>query len=246
MSRALRLAATALLGLLVLAVVGFMVWALNPLGPADRALAALQSDSQVTVRQDDWLSFRPAAGQPISGLIFYPGGHVDYRSYAPLARQLAARGYYVAILPVPFNLAVLGVGRASAVIAANPEIHYWAVGGHSLGGVVAAEYAAQHPAAIQGLALVAAYPAEDLAATDLRGLEIYGSEDKVLNMDRLEAAMQLLPPGTIQEVIEGGNHGQFGDYGPQPGDGPASISTEQQQTQAVDQLARLLRTIEGK
>lgn len=241
----MRIVAIFLLVASALALGAFIVWGLHPLGPTDRALAALQSDSQVTVSQGNWISFQPAGNQPTSGLIFYPGGHVDYRSYAPLAHQLAARGYYVAILPMPLNLAVFGVERANAAIAAHPEIGHWAVGGHSLGGVVAAQFAGRHLDEIRGLALLAAYPAGDLAATDLRGLQVYGSQDRVLNMDRVESAARLLPPATFLQVIQGGNHAQFGDYGPQPGDGEASLSVNAQQAEVVDELDRLLRALDA-
>ena len=56
--------------------------------------------------------------------------------------------------------------RAQEVIAAYPEIQHWAVGGHSLGGAMAARFVYQHPGAIQGLALWAAYPA---SSDDLQG-----------------------------------------------------------------------------
>jgi hypothetical protein len=48
------------------------------------------------------------------------------------------------------------------------------------------------------------------------------------------------------KVIQGGNHAQFGNYGLQPGDGIATISTADQQRQAADLTARLLRAVEGE
>ena len=111
---------------------------------------------------------------------------------------------------------------------------------------MAARFAFQHQNQIQGVAFLASYPSDDLAASELKGLQTYGSNDTVLNMDALNGAKPLLPPGTIEQVIEGGNHAQFGDYGPQPGDSPATISPEQQQSQAADLLARLMRAVEGE
>ena len=73
-------------------------------------------------------------------MIFYPGGRVDPRSYAPAARAIAAQGYLAVITPMPLNLAVFTPGRAAQVIAAYPEIHTWAIGGHSLGGAMAANF----------------------------------------------------------------------------------------------------------
>ena len=40
--------------------------------------------------------------------------------------------------------------------------------------------------------------------------------------------------------IEGGNHAQFGNYGPQKGDLPATISAQDQQAQTVEAIANFL------
>jgi len=141
---------------------------------------------------------------------------------------------------MPFNLAVFGAGRADEVIAAHPEIKVWAIGGHSLGGAMAANYVYGHPDAVSGLALMAAYPADNnsLADRKLDVLSIYGTEDGAV--ERLEASHSLLPPGTEWMAIEGGNHAGFGWYGSQPGDGVASISREEQQAQTASAIVGLL------
>jgi pimeloyl-ACP methyl ester carboxylesterase len=206
-------------------------------------LAALQSDDEVLVETGPWLTFRPAGAQPETGLIFYPGGRVDYRSYAPLAREIARQGYTVVIVPMPFNLAVFGAGRAGDVIAAHPEIQHWAIGGHSLGGAMAANYVYGHPDAVSGLALLAAYPAgnNSLADRNLDVLSIYGTQDGAV--DQLKGAQSLLPSETEWVAIEGGNHAGFGWYGPQPGDGTASISREEQQAQTEAAVVELLSRV---
>ena len=145
----------AVLILLVVAVAGFVVWAEMPLGPMPEALTALQSDAQVAVETDPWLSFMPTGQAPSTGLIIYPGGRVDARSYAPLAHQIAAAGYLVIIPPMPLNLAVFAPGRAAAVMAAHPEIQRWVIGGHSLGGSMAANFVYTNPGLMAGLVLLA-------------------------------------------------------------------------------------------
>jgi Alpha/beta hydrolase family len=241
--RAVKWVLIGILAVVILALAGFTIWAYTPLGPMPEALAALQSDDQVLVETGPWLTFRPTGSQPDTGLILYPGGRVDYRSYAPLARAIARQGYTVVMVPMPFNLAVFGAARASDVIAAHPEIQHWAIGGHSLGGAMAANYVYSHPDAVSGLALLAAYPAGNNSLMDrnLDVLSIYGSQDGAV--DQLKAARSLLPPGTEWVAIKGGNHAGFGWYGPQPGDGTASISREEQQAQteaaAVDLLGRV-------
>jgi pimeloyl-ACP methyl ester carboxylesterase len=200
------------------------------------ALAALQSDDVVTVSQADWIEFAPTGGNPITGLLFYPGGRVDARAYAPPARELAAQGYLVAITPMPFNLAILDPERANAVIAAHPEIEHWLIGGHSLGGATAAIYANRQPQAVDGVVFWAAYPpdSDSLAArTDLLVTSISGTLDGLATPAKIAATAPLLPPGAQMVPIEGGNHAQFGWYGDQAGDNPATISREEQQRQVV-------------
>jgi pimeloyl-ACP methyl ester carboxylesterase len=249
MRKSVRNALTIAGVLLFTGVILFIVWGLTPLGPAPEALAALESNAMMTISdQGDFITFTPAGHAPITGFIFYPGGHVDYRSYAPVAQRIAARGYLVALVKMPLSLAVFGVDRADGVIASHPGIRYWVIGGHSLGGSMAASYAKAHQVSIQGVAFWASYPPEgdDLSSTDLKGLSTYGSEDQVLDMENYRATLPLLPPGSIRQVIQGGNHAQFGDYGPQPGDGTATISAADQQAQAADLTARLLRAVEGE
>ena len=41
-------------------------------------------------------------------------------------------------------------------------------------------------------------------------------------------------------VLEGGNYAQFGNYGPQDGDAPATITDEEQQEQTVDAIVEFV------
>ncbi len=249
MKKAIRITLIVLGGLLLLGIIGFVAWGLTPLGPNEEALAAMESDDVVTVQDNgDFVVFASTAVAPMTGFIFYPGGHVDYRSYAPISREIASRGYLVSIVEMPLSLAVFGINKADEVISAYPDIRYWIIGGHSLGGSMAASYVVDNLENVQGIAFWASYPAssDDLSSTDLKGLTTYGSNDLVLGMDNFNATLPQLPPGTIMEVIEGGNHAQFGNYGPQPGDGTATISTAEQQSQTVDLMVRLFRAVEGE
>ena len=227
--------------LLVMAA-GFAAWAYTPLGPLPQATDALRSDAQVEVVTSPWLTFTPAGAQPTTGFIIYPGGRVDARSYAPMARAIAERGYLVVIVPMPFNLAVFRPSAASAFITAHPEIKHWAIGGHSLGGAMAANFAYTHENAVQGLVLWAAYPASNnsLADRQLAVVSIYGAADGLATGAKIAASRPLLPADTQFVQIEGGNHAQMGWYGPQGGDGVASISREAQQAQVIDATLRLL------
>jgi pimeloyl-ACP methyl ester carboxylesterase len=241
-----------LLLLPLLAVGGFLLWANSPLGPEPVALAALQSDDQVRVHTDRWLRFEPPGPASSVGVILYPGGRVDPRAYAPLARDIAAAGYRVIIVPMPLNLAVLGADRAAAVMAAHPDTPRWVLAGHSLGGAMAARFAhgssTRHADRVQGLALWAAYPAQsdDLSGRDLPVASIYATRDGLATPNKIEASRPLLPPQTRWVEIEGGNHAQFGAYGPQSGDNAATISAAEQQRQIVAATVELLRQVEER
>lgn len=232
----------AVLVAIIVVVGGFLVWAMTPLGPSAEALAAMESDAQVVVQKGDWLVFRPATGATTTGFVFYPGGHVDYRSYAPQMRELAAQGYLAVIAPMPLSLAVFAPGKAADIVAAFPEIEQWGLGGHSLGGAMAANFVFNHPDSIDGLALWAAYPANNnsLADRSLPVTSVYGTNDLVASPDTILASAPLLPSDTDWVAIEGGNHAQFGSYGLQPGDGDPAISASEQTTQAVAATVEML------
>jgi pimeloyl-ACP methyl ester carboxylesterase len=231
----------------VLLVGGFIVWAMTPLGPMPEALAALESDAQVQVEQGQWYVFRPVEGSPDTGIILYPGGRVDPRSYAPQAHALAAAGYLAVIVPMPLNLAVFNPEAAAQVMAAYPEITDWAAGGHSLGGAMAANFARQNPELLDGLFFWAAYPAssDDLSGLDLAVISIYATLDGLMTGAEVEASRARLPADTAWTAIEGGNHAQFGWYGDQPGDNPATISREQQQAQVLEAMLLFLEGGKG-
>jgi len=130
-----------LFAFIVVLTTGFIAWASFPLGPEDSALASLEPDALVDVQTStDWITFRPNGSNPESGFIFYPGGRVDFRSYAPLLKPLAEKGYLVVLVRMPLSLAVFSPGKAEDVISAFPEINNWAIGGHSLGGAMAANF----------------------------------------------------------------------------------------------------------
>ena len=235
----------------VLVVVGYVAWARMQHRPTPEALAALESDARVEVqlphgaRGGRGLVFRPVGKEPHSALVIYPGGLVDPRAYAPTARAIAAQGYLAVIVPMPLNLAVLGPNRAADVTAVYPEIEHWAVGGHSLGGAMAARYVYRFPSAVEGLVLWAAYPAanDDLSTRALAVASIYGTLDGLATQTKIDASRPLLPPDTQWTAIEGGNHAQFGAYGPQSGDLPATISREAQQERVVAATVALLEKL---
>ncbi len=232
--RILKAVALILVVLLATVVAGFL-WYAQPQPLLPEATAALASTPEATFVEgaDGRLTYTPTGTTPTTGLILYPGGKVPPAAYAPAARAIAEQGYLVSIVPVPFNLAVFGIDAPAAVIADHPEIDHWVVGGHSLGGSMAAQFIDSHPGAVDGLLLWASYSAADLSSQDLAVATIYGSLDNGRASFESPTNLAKLGPHVTTTVIDGGNHEQMGWYTGQPNDPPATISREDQQAQLV-------------
>ena len=237
----------AALGILLLIVVVAGAWFIQPQANLSQASIAMASTAQVTVSQEHgWLEFRPTSSDPTTGFIFYPGGKVEPAAYARSAHAIAEAGYLVVIVPMPLNLAVLGANKADEVIAAYPDIEHWAIGGHSLGGAMAGQYAKCQPA-IEGLALWAAFPNGDVSGRDdIEAVSIWGSLDGGAERFGSDATKATLPPDTRYVVIEGGNHEQMGDYTGQPNDPPATITRDDQQAQVQQATVEMLAALDAR
>lgn len=233
-----------LLAVAALALAAFALWVGNPLQPLPEALAALEPDAAVSVDTSPWLAFAPAS-PPEAGLIVYPGGLVEPRAYAPLARAVAEAGYLAVIVPMPLNLAIANVNAAHDVMAAYPDIRQWAIAGHSLGGSMAARFAHDNPGAAAALILLSAYPDRDLSGADLVVASIYGERDGLATTAQVEGSASLLPPGARFVKIAGGNHAYMGWYGEQPRDNPAAITREEQQRQVLEAILDVLAALDA-
>lgn len=213
--------------------VGFFIYVSIYYHADEAAAAAMGSDDRVTVaRKDGMLVFSPEEAE--YGFIFYPGGKVEYTAYAPLMRKLAEKNILCVVPEMPFNLAVFGQDKAAGIADGFPQIKHWYIGGHSLGGAMAAVYAGKNPASLDGLVLLAAFSTSDLRDSGLSVLSVYGSNDKVLDMDKYESYKKNLPSGFREYVIQGGCHAYFGSYGRQNGDGEPDITPEEQWDQTAN------------
>ena len=244
MKKVIQRIALGLVALVIIAAAGFFIWAETPSQPGADALSALQSDNLVqVVDHGDYVSFEPVGQKPTTGFLFYPGGHVDFRAYSPILHRIAEQGYLVVLVRVKLSLAFFDIEAGAPILSAYPEITTWVTGGHSLGGVAAAYFAANHPE-IKGIVFWASYPADDrLRDSGIKMLSIYGTEDGGLDHGaKIEQYKAFQPVDTEFVVIQGANHAQFADYGLQPGDNPATISAESQWQQTTDATVRFLES----
>lgn len=174
-----------------------------------------------------------------AGLIFYPGGKVDFSAYIPLMAACAEKGILCVLVKMPCNLAVLDVNAADGIRDNYPEVENWYIGGHSLGGSMAASYLSHNYEDFDGLILLGSYSTSDLSSLPVEVLSIYGSEDCIMNREKYAKYKTNLPTGFDEHIIEGGCHSYFGMYGEQKGDGSAAITNEEQ----IEITANLISTL---
>ncbi|GHF99041.1 carboxymethylenebutenolidase-like protein [Deinococcus piscis] len=215
--------------------------------PGQDAVTSPQSlAAQVTLEQVPvpFLHIRPAAMEAHTLLVLYPGGLVSPQAYEWLGRALAADGIETAIPVFPLNLAVTGAERAGPLIEALGSGKRVILAGHSLGGAMAAQYAARHPETVGGLLLLAAYPpgGSDLSALDLPVLDVLAEHDGVLNRQKWQDAQARLPAHTPVQ-LGGAVHAFFGRYGPQRGDGTPTVSRAQAEAELLDAVRSWLAEV---
>jgi len=207
----------------------------------DIAVNALESTDTLKVYTDDYISFIPSSDNEI-GIIMYPGGKVDHLAYSPLMRDLADQGYSTFIAKMPLDLAIFGSNQATDIIEENSTINEWYIMGHSLGGVMAAQYAYENQDTISGLILLASYPQDkhDFSTTEMKVLSIIGDQDGLVDLETYERTKAFLPSNTMYITLEGGNHGQMGSYGKQKKDMPATLTPEEQEYLIIESIMEFI------
>jgi predicted esterase len=214
--------------------------------------SVLDSTDRVTVTEThERITFTPRTPAQ-SGLIFFPGGTVAPRAYAPLCRAIAESGHEAVIVKMPFRWALFEfqkqttLNRALATMQQTPR--RWVVSGHSLGGALASRFAHEHGDKIAGLVLLGTtHPVElDLSRATYPVTKLYATNDRIAKQEKVEANRARLPAHTRWLRIDGGNHVQFGYYAGQPGDGDATISHERQQEIVRDAIGVILSRADGE
>ena len=215
---------------LVLAIlIGASAIYLNDYYRADMAaIEAFVTENEVPyeIVDGDDIVFKPDNCR--KGLIFYPGGKVEYTAYLSLMEACADEGILCVLVKMPFNLAVLDSNAAEGIPEKYPEIENWYIGGHSLGGSMAASYLSKNADDFDGLILLGSYSTADFSDNKIDVLSVFGSEDRVMNREKYDKNLKNLPSDMTEIIIEGGCHAYFGMYGRQDGDGEPKISADEQ------------------
>jgi len=222
-------------------IIGGSIWVNITYSPNDMALNHTVSTENVDVIKEAFgLSFIPVDKKNTSAIIFYPGAKVEPKSYSPLAFKLAEKGYMTIIVEMPLNLAVLDPDRGKEIMRYYEGVEQWYIGGHSLGGAMAGNFAHEYNQLIAGVFFLGAYPVKDLSADALDVLLVNGSLDTIINKERLKAAENLIPKDSTNKMIQGANHSQFGSYGLQKKDQQGEISFEKQQKKTIELIVGLI------
>ncbi len=208
--------------------IGFYIYTLDYYKKDNEALNVLTNDKDIVV-YDDFIALVPEEGKDI-GIIFYPGGKVEYTAYLPLLQKLKEEGYTTILLEMPFNLGIFGIDYADKVYDNFSDIDTWYIAGHSLGGTTASMYAIDNIDKVEGLILLGSYNYKKFPGEDT--INIYGEFDSDLekNFSKDETTVKIL----------GGNHAYFGNYGEQKGDKAATITRDEQQSQAVTSIVNFI------
>ena len=239
----------------ITATVIFVAWSLIAFRASGVAREALRGDAHVAVTEGEhhW-GFEPRAEGADVGVVFFPGGMVDPVAYAPMLRDIAAEGYPALLIQIP-RRGIFGgaegaepLNRAVNAMRPLPEVRRWVVAGHSRGGEIASRFAHTQAPSLAGLVLIGTSHPRDISLAHLRMpvTRIYGTRDTVADVEKLEATKKNLPPHTQHLRIDGGNHSQFGSYGFQPGDWPATVSREEQHRQTRAAILDMLQRVSAR
>lgn len=217
--------------LVVVAVLAFLGWVLDPHRAEPGPLQRAQDDPAVDVTHGEGLVVLSPTGEPSgTGVVFYSGARVEADAYvAPWVPVVAATGVTVVLPDLRFNLALLDPDRAEGVVSQAPDVQTWYLGGHSMGGAFAAQHVGTGDTTTEwaGLVLWGSYAvaAADLTdREDLRVLSVAGDRDGVLPLEEIEGRRSNLPADAVTVTVEGMNHAQFGAYGEQAGDEEPTLS----------------------
>lgn len=190
--------------------------------------------------------------EKIVGYIFHPNIWYDERAYAPVARALAFSGIPTFILDVPVSFSFLTPYRADTVLRDFPNITSWIVGGHGIGGQVAAHYAQarRHIGPVDGLALFASAPAPlftDLSLSGIKAISAWGSLDGIFSRIEWEDGKKMLPPDADFRELQGGNHANWAYLiNPQAGDGAATVTRDAQIAFSITAVKILVARVEAQ
>ena len=193
----------------------------------DNAKSYLKSDDVITLNETKHYYHFDNKTSDEDAIIFYCGAKVDPVAYSPLCNEISHLDIDVYLIKMPLYVPLLKINAANEIASLNKHKNLYMMG-HSLGGTTASLYLSKTKyTSFKGIIFLASYPTKKLNDS-VKCLSLYGTNDKVLNKEEYNKNSHNFPIIFKELVIEGGNHGNFGDYGFQRRDGVASITKEEQ------------------
>lgn len=229
MNKRMKIILIAIISLMVLLTGVFFIYVSDYYRADDVVIAVMQTEETMVIH--DNLTILSPTTSSDTALIFYPGAKVEHTAYIPILEKLRQHGITCVLVKMPFNMAIFEPNAADKVFSELPNIENWYIGGHSMGGAMASSYAANHKDRVKGLVLLGAYIYGNVSPEN--ALTIYGTLNSSLE-EHINYTENIV-------IIEGGNHAQFGNYGEQKGDLPATISREEQQDIAVEAILNFIQ-----
>lgn len=205
----------------------------------------VMAESTLKTDNGNYIDVTPKGIAADTLFIFYPGGLVRPQAYEWLGVALAEEGVRTIIPVFQFDLAITSPNRANKFIELMEGYDKVVLGGHSLGGAMAARYTLKNADKLDGLVLMGAFSAgsDDLSSLTLP-IQVQAAEhDALATLGEVQEGMQRLPANSELVVIQGAVHSFFGRYGPQKNDGIPTMSRHEAEHQIVSALKEFLLTL---
>lgn len=218
----------------------FLLWTQFYYHAETDALSRVMNNAEVSISEEKkTITITPLNKNLKYTFIFYPWAKVDAHSYLAKLWKIATDNSVKIIISKPlFHLQIFDINAAADISWENIII-----GGHSLGGSMACEYAANHSNNISGMILFWAYCNADISELWIEALILSASHDEILSPSKIESYRHNLGADNTFFILDGSVHAQFWDYGPQKGDGTSTLTDKEVITQISEQIGIFLKSL---
>ncbi len=192
---------------------------------------------------DDKITFKPNHSNNQLEVIFFQGGLTDPKAYGPICKKLAENGFTSHLIKMDWRLPQYDYQKISKLF--DLQHGQFAIGGHSQGGKMAAQFVYENPKIFKGLFLMGtSHPRDiDLSSNNIPCIKLYAEYDGLASVEEVMENKNKLPAKTELILIKGGNHSQFGYLGQLLMDSSPNITLEEQQEMSFVSLNEFLSRI---
>lgn len=222
-------------------VIIFLIWNWTTFQSRNLPKDTFKSDNNIEVIQtDDQIIFKSKKSVKTLEVIFFQGGLVDPKAYAPLCRKIADSGYTCHLIKMSLRLPQRDYQKISKMF--DLKSGHYVIGGHSQGGKMAAQFVYENPGIMKGLFLMGTSHPRDINLSNLSipMIKLYAENDGLASVEEVLENKDKLPKNANLILIKGANHSQFGYLGKLLMDNSANISLEDQQQQTFNNLINFL------